>query len=81
MNWPEPFGGIIFIALVAVTFVTGLVIAICGRELKRKIRKGINSNMGKNIYMRFVKDSGDLILLPKPSRDDSFCLGPITKKR
>jgi hypothetical protein len=32
-------------------------------------------------YMRFVEDSGDLLLLPDPPRDESPYPGPITKRR
>lgn len=36
---------------------------------------------GEERYMRFVEDSGDLILLPDPPRDESPQPGPITKRR
>jgi hypothetical protein len=32
-------------------------------------------------YMRFVEDSGDLLLLPDPPRDESPYPGPITERR
>jgi hypothetical protein len=32
-------------------------------------------------YMRFVEDSGDLLLLPDPPRDESPYPGPIMKRR
>ncbi len=36
---------------------------------------------GRERYMRFVEDSGQLILLPKPPRDDSPYPGPKTRKQ
>ncbi|MFT5489863.1 MAG: hypothetical protein ACI8V5_000202 [Limisphaerales bacterium] len=36
---------------------------------------------GQERYMRFVEDSGGLLLLPDPPRDDSLSTGPITRKR
>ena len=40
------------------------------------------SDMGvEDRYMRFVEDSGDLLLLPDPPRDESPYPGPIMKKR
>ena len=41
----------------------------------------LNANEGQERYMRFVEDSGDLLLLPEPPRDESPYPGPITKKR
>lgn len=32
-------------------------------------------------YMRFVEDSGELLLLPEPPNDESFQPGPIMKRR
>ena len=36
---------------------------------------------GDERYMRFVEDSGDLLLLPDPPRDESPQPGPITRRR
>ena len=41
----------------------------------------LTENNGKNGYMRFVEDSGELLLLPEPPRDESPHPGPITRKR
>jgi hypothetical protein len=41
----------------------------------------MRADTGKEHYMRFVEDSGKLILLPKPPIDESPRPGPITKKR
>ena len=41
----------------------------------------LTENNGKNGYMRFVEDSGELLLLPDPPRDESPRPGPITRKR
>lgn len=149
MTWPEPFGGIIFLVIIAITFVVGLHVG------KKSARKGIliivtpwialilasiifpdidewnpmiksdesawglwegdgyriqlnsdetftfqfedqslqgtwsrmdfnvylNADSGKDLYMRFVEDSGNLLLLPKPPIDESPRPGPITRKR
>jgi len=153
MAWPEPFGGIIFLAIVAISFVAGLLIVISGFKSKRTVRKGLSiivapwiilavaslmfpgvddwnpmlksdesawglwkgdgyriqlnpdatfalqfkddsikgtwrrmdfnvylkADSGKDLYMRFVEDSGNLILLPKPPMDESPRPGPITR--
>jgi hypothetical protein len=41
----------------------------------------LTTQEGRELYVRFVKDSGVLLLLPDPPRDESPQPGPITKKR
>lgn len=41
----------------------------------------LTDGSGKEGYMRFVEDSGELLLLPDPPRDESPRPGPITRKR
>jgi len=41
----------------------------------------LSSSSAQERYMRFVEDSGELLLLPDPPRDESTNPGPITKKR
>jgi hypothetical protein len=41
----------------------------------------LTDSNGAERYMRFVHDSGDLILLPNPPVDDDFVPGPMAIKR
>ena len=41
----------------------------------------LTDSNGKDGYMRFVEDSGELLLLPNPPRVEMVNPGPITRKR
>ena len=41
----------------------------------------LTENNGKECYMRFVENSGELLLLPDPPRVEMVNPGPITRKR
>ncbi len=149
MAWPEPFGGIIFLVIILVSFVSGLRIArksarngiliivapwiilivaslffpniddwnpmlksdesawglwigdgyriqlnpdetftlqfedqsLQGTWRRMDFNVYLKADSGKDLYMRFVEDSGNLLLLPKPPMDESPRPGPITRKR
>ena len=154
MLLPEPFGGLIMLAAIAVFFIVGVCITIVGRKSRRRVVSGIfiiitpwillsllylvspriddwnpslssdsaawgtwegdgyvvelksdstytaqlkdesisgtwkrmdfnvylSTSDNQERYMRFVEDSGILLLLPDPPRDESPHPGPITKK-
>lgn len=155
MAIPEPFGGLLILAVIAASFVIGLLVIITGLKHRNRVLAGfgiicapwfliaflallspgidewnpildsdayawgtwegegykivLNSDStftadlkGKSMngnwrrmdfnlylsndanqerYMRFVIDSGELLLLPDPPRDEPTHPGPITRKR
>ncbi|MGJ8696260.1 MAG: hypothetical protein ACSHYF_08070 [Verrucomicrobiaceae bacterium] len=57
-----------------------------GQSIKGTWQRGdwnlhLTSQTGATTYMRFVEDSGELLLLPEPPQDESFRPGPITRKK